>query len=198
MKTGMFRFISVAILLVVFSFQKSMAQTKPVKNPPAGFQKPPDFQRSPAARQSESTLSYDLSAGAGTYNGSSYNEFNLGLNWMVADWLNWRNALFTRLSSASSDSISGLDSSLRLQGSMLSDSGTFGMSGFIGPGVRFATKDANAAFAEAGLMFKVGGLHLGGGVKSVNYFKTRQDSSGADLPKNDNQVFIILSGSGNL
>lgn len=169
-------------------------------SPPSGFQRPPAIQkRDPAAASRESTVSYDINAAAGTYNSVNYYELNIGLNWLVADWLNWRNALFSRIPSTGSDSVTGLDSSLRLQGSMLTDSGTFGMSGFIGPGLRFASKDSNAVFGEAGLLFKLGGLNLGGGVKSLYYLKDRTDTTtGATMPKNDSQFFILISGSGNL
>jgi hypothetical protein len=186
-----FLFVFTTVLLTA----SAQAGTKSVQ-PPAGFEKPPAFGRAPGS--TGSSLSYDINAGSGTYNNVSYSEINLGLNWMVADWLNWRNALFARLPSTG-DSISGLDSSLRLQGQALSEGGTFGLSGFIGPGVRFASRDANAAFAEAGLMFKLGGISLGAGVKSLYYYKARQDSvTNAELPRNDNQFFIVLGGSGSL
>lgn len=149
-----------------------------------------------------SRLTYDLSASAGTYNDASYTEITLGVNWFVQDWLNWRNSVFTRQGSGM-DSVQGLDSGLRLQTSSRTDDGTFGFDAFgfdafAGPGVRFASRSNNAVFGEAGLIFKVGGLRIGGGVKALNYVATREDQTGAALPKNDLQYFLILAGSGSL
>ncbi len=144
-----------------------------------------------------SKLTYDLSASFGTYNERSYNEVTLGLNWFLADWFNWRNSAFSRFGTGI-DTVNGLDSAARFQGSLETDGGGFGIHGFIGPGVRFATQNYNAAFGEAGLIFKLGGIKIGGGIKSLYYFSDRKDSLGLTLPKNDNQVFIILSGSGSL
>lgn len=148
------------------------------------------------ASSGSSRVTYDLSASFGTYNEKTYNEINLGLNWFLADWLNWRNSLFSRFG-GDIDTVSGLDSSARFQGSLESDGGSFGIHAFLGPGVRLASQNYNAVFGEAGLIFKLGGLKIGGGVKSLYYFSDRQDSkTNLTLPKNDNQVFIILSGSG--
>jgi len=144
----------------------------------------------------DSKITYDLSASFGTYNDHNYNEVTLGLNWYLSDWFNWRNSGFTRFGNQI-ESVSGLDSSARFQGSYESDNKTFGVNGFIGPGVRLATANSNAAFGEAGLVFKLGGLRIGGGVKSLYYLADRKDSTtGINLPRNDNQVFLILSGSG--
>ncbi len=145
-----------------------------------------------------SNVTYDLSASFGTYNEKSYNEVTLGLNWFVADWLNWRNSLFSRFGSGL-DTVSGLDSSARFQGGLETDGGSFGLHAFAGPGVRLASQNYNAVFGEAGLIFKLGGLRIGGGIKSLYYLADRKDSTtNLVLPKNDNQVFIILSGSGSL
>lgn len=147
---------------------------------------------------SDSTLTYDLSASFGTYNEKSYNEVTLGLNWFVVDWLNWRNSLFSRFGSGL-DTVTGLDSSARFQGSLETDGGGLGIHAFVGPGVRLASQNYNAVFGEAGLIFKLGGLRIGGGIKSLYYLADRKDSAtDLTLPKNDNQVFIILSGSGSL
>lgn len=143
-----------------------------------------------------SKVTYDLSASFGNYNNKTYNEITLGLNWIMADWFNWRNAGFSRFGEGV-DTVSGLDSSARFQGGFESDGGGFGVHGFIGPGVRLATQNYNAAFGEVGLVFNLGGLKIGGGAKSLYYFSDRKDSTnGATLPKNDNQIFLILSGSG--
>lgn len=148
------------------------------------------------ASSGSSHVTYDLSASFGTYNEKTYNEATLGLNWYLADWFNWRNSLFSRFG-GDIDSVTGLDSSARFQGSLETDGGGFGIHAFAGPGLRFASQNYNAVFGEAGLIFKLGGLRIGGGVKSLYYFADRRDSNtNLILPKNDNQVFIILSGSG--
>lgn len=141
-----------------------------------------------------SQLTYDLSAATGSYNNNSYTEINLGLNWSLQDWLTWRNAIFTR-QGASMDSVQGLDSSARFSTSMVSEGG-FGFDAFAGPGVRFATRDNNAIFGEAGLVFRLGGLRIGAGAKVLNYTTDRKDSSGSSLSKTDTQYFLILGGGG--
>ena len=147
------------------------------------------------AGESKTTFTYDVSAGAGNYNNLSYNEINLGLNWSLQDWLIWRNALFSRFGSGI-DTVSGLDSALRISHSLRSDSGAFGVDAFFGPGLRLANQNSNAVFAEAGLAFKLAGLYLGAGVKSLYYISDRKDAMGNSLSKNDNQYFIIFSGGG--
>ncbi|MBX2987412.1 MAG: hypothetical protein KF802_05915 [Bdellovibrionaceae bacterium] len=150
-----------------------------------------------ASREKPSRLTYDLSGSAGSYNGSGYNEITLGLNWFLQDWMNWRNAVFTR-QGQNIDSVQGLDSSLRFSTSFANEEGSLGLNAFAGPGVRLASRDNSAVFGEAGVVFRLGGLSLGGGVKALNYIKTREDSTGAALPKGDTQFFIILGGSGSL
>jgi hypothetical protein len=141
------------------------------------------------------TFSYDVSASSGSQNGDSYSELHLGLNWYVTDWLNWRNALFTRFGS-NITSVNGLDSSLLATYEIQNDAHTLGVQAFAGPGMRFASADNNAATAEAGIIFKLGGINLGGGARYLSYFKTREDSNGLDLPKNETQYFVVLSGGG--
>ncbi|MBL7544363.1 MAG: hypothetical protein JNL11_11145 [Bdellovibrionaceae bacterium] len=150
-----------------------------------------------SARVDDSKITYDISASFGEQNGNSYQEINLGLNWTMNSFLNWRNSLFTRMGQ-SVDAVSGLDSSLRLQLTSLTDDQSFGFHAFAGPGVRLATQNWNAAFGEAGLIFKLGGIQLGAGVKSIQYFESRADKNKNPLPKNEQQVFIILSGGGTL
>ena len=146
---------------------------------------------------SDSKVTYDLSASFGEQNGSQYQEINLGLNWVMNSFLNWRNSLFTRLGSAV-ENVSGLDSSLRVQTTSMTDDNAFGFHAFLGPGVRIASQNWNAAFGEAGLIFKLGGIQLGAGIKSLQYFETRTDKNKDPLPKNEQQVFVILSGGGTL
>lgn len=145
----------------------------------------------------DSKITYDISASLGEQNGKQYQEVNLGINWVMNSFLNWRNALFTRMGNEVT-SVSGLDSSLRLQLTSINDDNTFGIHAFLGPGVRVATENYNAAFGEAGLIFKLGGIQVGAGLKSLQYFEGRTDKNKDPLPKNENQVFIILSGGGTL
>jgi hypothetical protein len=157
----------------------------------------PSQQGSYSSKNSDSKFTYDLSASFGNYNDSSYNEINLGLNWIMGDYLNWRNSIFNRFGSNTTN-ISGLDSSLRLQTTSTTEDETFGFHAFIGPGVRLASENWNAVFGEAGLVFKIGGIKIGGGVKSISYLENRKDKSNQELPKNDQQVFLILSGGGSI
>ena len=140
-------------------------------------------------------FNYDLSAASGRYNDVSYSEINVGLNWNFTDWWTWRNALFYRFGT-SIDSTTGLDTSLRFGNYFATDSGTFGFDFFVGPGLRFANNNSNAIFGEAGVGFKVAGIYLGMGAKSLYYTQTRMTTSGSELPKNDTQVFLIFGGGG--
>lgn len=144
-----------------------------------------DQEAHPASR-----FSYDLGLSMGSYGGSSYTEANLGVNYFVLNWLNFRNSLFYRFGSQS-NSFYGLDSSLR--GIFSSNKGMpFGMTVFAGPGYRIANKGSNAPFVEAGVILKVMGLNLGGGLKSVFYSVAQSGAA------NDTQYFVILSGGGSL
>lgn len=149
------------------------------------------------ASTKDSKITYDVSASFGEQNGNQYQEINFGLNWIMNSFLNWRNSIFTRMGEGVK-SVSGLDSSLRLQLTSLTDDNTFGFHAFAGPGVRVASENWNAAFGEAGLIFKLGGIQLGAGIKSLQYFESRTDKNNGPLPKNEQQVFIILSGGGTL
>lgn len=145
----------------------------------------------------EPKLTYDLGGAAGTYVGQSYTEINLGLNWKLADYLVWRNAVFARMVSGA-DNLYGLDTSLRLQHYASSDDGQFGLGFFGGPGYRISKTNASAFFAEAGVQVKLGGINLGGGVKYFSYPNPGNDSTGNKLPTNDTVYFLILSGGGTL
>ena len=142
-----------------------------------------------------SDFHYDLSAGSGRYNDVSYAEITAGLNWQFDEWWTWRNAIFHRFGS-NMDSITGLDTSVRLGNSFGTTNGDFGVDFYVGPGLRFASSNANAVFGEAGVGFKIVGLYLGIGMKSLYYTQPRVSSSGMDLPKNDTQVYLVLAGGG--
>jgi hypothetical protein len=166
--------------------QRAVAQSRPRSRP-----------TSVESSSYDSTLRYDISAGSGRYNDETYSEITAGLNWGFSEWWTWRNALFHRFGTVT-DSISGLDTSLRLGNSFVTDGGGLGFNFFAGPGYRFASSDASAVFGEAGFGFKVAGIYLGVGLKSLYYARTRLDSAGNELPKNDNMFFLVLAGGGAL
>jgi len=130
-------------------------------------------------------LTFDLGLSTGAVNNVSYTEVNLGLNAYFKEWLAWRNALFGRFPS-SGNTVYGLDSSVRgiLHLPILT--------AFAGPGYRIANEDQSAPFAEAGLVLKLAGISVGGGVKSIMNSWVK-----ANAP-NDTQYFLILSGGGSL
>lgn len=160
------------------------------KAPPKNY-RPPKV----AAPSKETSLRYDISAASGRYNDANYTEINVGLNWQLSDWWIWRNAAFHRFGTGV-ESLTGLDTSLRVGNSFATDGGGLGMDFFVGPGYRFATANANALFGEAGVGFKLGGIYLGVGAKSLYYVQTRTDSSGSEISRTDNQVFLIIAGGG--
>jgi hypothetical protein len=157
----------------------------------------PNISFSKPATKSESRLSYDVSGSQSTQNGRTYQEINLGLNWKLSDWLIFRNSAFQR-QAQDQDTVYGLDSSLRLEQVFQNKDQTLGLKFFGGPGVRIASEKSNAYFAEAGLSVKLGGINIGAGAKALQYDQVRRDSSGNELPRTENQVFITLSGSGTL
>jgi len=144
---------------------------------------------------SHPTFTYDVSASSGTQNSDTYSELKLNLNWYLTDWLNWRNGVFTRFGN-NIQSVSGLDSSLLAAYDVKNESRTLGFQAFAGPGVRIASADNNAATAEAGVIFTLGGIQIGGGAKYLSYFKNREDENQVPLPKNETQYFIVLAGGG--
>lgn len=156
-------------------------------------------QRGRAASTSSrsTTLSYDVSASTGSYNGFSYSEIHLGLNWGFNEYIVWRNSVFSRFGSYI-ETVNGLDSSLRFVFDTRTEDGGLGLALFGGPGYRFATAKNSAAFGEAGISLLFGGLRIGFGVKSFYYADPGQDSLGRNLPKTDTNYFIILAGGGTL
>ena len=137
-----------------------------------------------------SRLTYDLGFSAGSSGDVSYSEINLGLNYFAQRWLVWRNALFSRFASGL-DTTYGLDSSVRaywLKGFGQSSGFTL----FGGPGLRVPNQGNTTPFAEAGMVIQLGGLSLGGGVKSILHSLSNSQTN------NDTQYFIILAGSGSI
>lgn len=154
------------------------------------------FSRAQAAANSNDDfrLTYDISGSLGSYSGRGYQEISLGLNAHFAEWFIWRNAGFARFTEGT-DNIYGLDTTARFVLN-LGDS-KLGLVAFAGPGYRFATSAGSsqadsAPFAEAGVIAKLAGLSIGGGVKSV--FNSLVRSGSPD----DRQFFLILAGGGSL
>ncbi len=141
------------------------------------------------------TFTYDIGASSGTYNGVSYSEINLGLNWHLNEYLVWRNSGFhrfgTRITSAS-----GLDTSARFVFNTDGSESGLGLGIFAGPGYRISNKENSGVFGEAGVTVKAGGLNVGVGVKSISYNSPGENSDGTSRTKTDTTVFIILAGGG--
>lgn len=150
---------------------------------------------SAASSSSDSRVTYDVSGSQTTVNDRTYQELNLGINWYFTDWFSWRNSAFSR-TAQEQDTVYGLDTSFRLQHEWLNDSKTLGFKIFGGPGARIASEKYNAYFGEAGVGFRLGGILLSGGVRSYQYTQNRVDSDGVKLPKNENHVFVTISGGG--
>lgn len=149
----------------------------------------------PKVTTSKKTFTYDVSASTGTNNGKSYSEINLGLNAYLADWINWRNAIFSR-QGAGIKTVQGLDSSLLLGWQVFNQERDLGFQAYIGPGLRFATDKNNAAIADAGVILTLGGIKLGAGAKALSYFEKREDLSGDQLKPSEIQYYFVVSGGG--
>ncbi len=142
-----------------------------------------------------STVSYDISGGSGTRDGTSFSEIHLGLNWFVLDHLNWRNSIFTRFGDRI-NTIYGLDSAALFNTDFYNSDKSLGVEFYAGPGVRVASENSNALFGKAGVTLALGGIRLGVGMQALYYLETRRETDGTTLPENEMQTFIIISGSG--
>lgn len=152
-----------------------------------------------AQKKSSRTLSQkplvdvDLGVAAGSYNGSSYSEINLGVNLNFTEWLTWRNSGFRRFGSNGAKDITGLDSTLRLISTNPFDGGSFRL--FAGAGYRFTdATDKNALIGEGGLGLQLGGFGLGAGAKYLKYDKTQYDVNGVETKGDDLIYFFSLMG----
>lgn len=145
--------------------------------------------------ETRSHMTYDLGASTGSYNGYSYSEITLGLNWYMSDYLVWRNAAFSRFGSQV-DSALGVDTSLRFIYDTKADRDSVGVTVFGGPGYRLSSEKYSGYFLEGGALLKFGGLSLGGGIKSITYTSPGKKADGTDNPKTDSVLFIILAGGG--
>lgn len=132
-------------------------------------------------------VTYDLGLASGSYNNLNYTEVEGGIGLFFNDYFEWRNGIFARFTDQESNTY-GLDSSVR---GILSMGGrSFGVTAYAGPGFRFATQGDSAPFAEGGLVFKISGIAVGLGVKSI------LDSWVHSGVGNDTQILIILGGGG--
>lgn len=149
--------------------------------------------------EAPSELSWDLGFAFGDYDNYPYSELDLGLNDRFAHYFNWRNVAWDRFGNSSTISALGVDSSLRFEFTDHSQTNSSSFRFFAGPGVRVASASFSGYFGEAGVLFRFGGLSLGGGVKAISYFSPGVDPmTGFTMPKADIEYFIILGGGGPL
>jgi hypothetical protein len=140
------------------------------------------------------SLNWDLGASIGSYGGSSYSQIDLGVNWFLTDFLNWRNVAFSRFGNSITQA-AGLDSSLLYD--FHDGDNDFSYRLFAGPGVRVSSAANTGYFGEAGVVIHTAGLNLGGGVKAINYSNPGTDpTTGLRLPSSDVSYFLIFSGGG--
>lgn len=142
-----------------------------------------------------SRWTYDVGAAVGNDQIGSYTEFDLGANWYRSQWLSWRNALFTRFGE-NYRTLFGLNTSFRGEANFYAKNSSFGAQAYAGPGLQVATLESSAGFAEAGLVFKIGSIYIGGGVKRFRYFQDRSNTFGRFLAKDETQTFLTLSSGG--
>ncbi len=141
---------------------------------------------------------WDLGASFGTYGSYSYSEIDLGLNDHFSEYFYWRNMVWDRFG-ATLTSAAGVDSSVRYEFVSQGDDGYPGFRFYIGPGLRVASNNFTGDFAEAGMLFRFGGLNLGVGVKAINYFSPGKDPvTGLTLPNSDTTFMILIGGGGAL
>jgi|GEM_PF-1020290 len=133
-------------------------------------------------------ITYDLGGSTGTFNGFSYVETQLGLNWFLKKWLIWRNSLFYRQSQDSR--FFGLDSNIRFQAQV--GDGQMAFRVFGGPGVRITTQGQALPLIEAGGVIRLGGLQIGGGARAILHPLV------SDNETSDVSFFLILGGGGRI
>ena len=148
------------------------------------------------SRSQDSSLTWDLGASFGNYGGSSYSQVDLGLNWHLTDYLNWRNDFFSRFGSSSVAQATGLDSSVRFEYLGQSEGEGLGYRLFAGPGIRISNSENTGFFGEAGAILRFGGLNIGGGVKALQYTSPGRGSNGQLLPSSDVSYILVYSGGG--
>jgi len=146
-----------------------------------------------SSERKKNLVDFDVSGSAGNYNGQSYTEVHAGLNLNFTDWLTWRNSIFKRLTAGSSQELTGLDSSIRLE----EEVGPIKL--FAGPGYRWASDSTKNAFlGEAGASIGVGRISLGVGGKYLRYDQAQYDAGGAEIKRDDFSYFVTISGGAGL
>ena len=174
---------ALSLAITFFAFAGSTASAGDSKRSPSSFD----------GKLGVEKATYDIGIAGGQYgtdnngNSVSYIEGDLGLNLYFKDYLAWRNAIFGRFPSGQTNYF-GLDSSVRAILNVGDQA--LGFTAFAGPGVRFPTLGPVAPFVEGGAVFKVAGLALGVGFKSI------LDSWVKSGVGNDNQIFLIIAGGG--
>ena len=134
-------------------------------------------------------FTYDLGGSSGTFNGSSYLEAQLGLNWFLKEWVIWRNSIFYR-TSALQPRLFGLDSNIRLQAQI--GNRDLNLRLFGGPGARITTQGQVLPLIETGAVVRLGGIQIGGGARFILHKWV------GDSETNDVMFFLIFGGSGRL
>ena len=153
-------------------------------------------QRSRSQSGEPPTTTWDLGAAFGSYSQYSYSEIGLGLTYRFRPPLAWRNTAWDRIGNNAVSS-AGLDSSVRYELFDYSSDLNLGLRFYVGPGLRLATSNFSGYFGEAGILFRLGGLNVGAGLKAVNYFSPGKDpSTGQTFPSQDTIVSIIIAGGG--
>lgn len=134
----------------------------------------------------------DLSGSTGNYNGVTYSEIHMGINFNFSENLTWRNSGFKRIGVSGNQDFSGLDTSLRYTVDTPFDEGAVKL--FAGPGYRWASaSDKNAVFAEAGVGLSAGPFNLSAGSKYLRYDKSQFDANGVELKRDDTSYFVTIS-----
>lgn len=131
-------------------------------------------------------VTFDWGLAGGSSGGASYFEANVGMNYFLTRVLSWRNAVFYRFGSSSTQ-IFGLDSSFRVNHAFALGEDS-AMRLHAGTGFRAATGGGSAPFAEAGLGALLGPVNVSFGVKYLMYSVMNSANP------NEFQYMIGLSG----
>ena len=134
----------------------------------------------------------DLSGSAGNYNGQTYTEMHVGVNFNLSENFIWRNTAFKRFNTTGTQDVTGFDSGLRYNINSPFEGGNIKF--FAGPGYRWAQPaNKNALFAEAGAGIALGPLNLTAGAKYLRYDQPQFDSAGTEIKREDLNYFMGVS-----
>jgi hypothetical protein len=131
-------------------------------------------------------LRLDMGGAGGSFQGQSFFEASVGLEYFMMERLSWRNSFFYRFAGVLRDSF-GLDSSVRGNGNL--PLGSLRLRGLIGAGYRFASPAGSAPFMEVGASAALGGFDVGLVTKFIALSLTDSSQPNVFL------YSIVLSGS---